>query len=69
MKRIFDLAYQYNRLPMLQEVKVILDEMMKGKLAPCPNSPNCVSSLSKISKSAIPPLTTLFATLGSHRCK
>ena len=31
MKRIFDLAYQYNRLPMLQEVKVILDGMMRGK--------------------------------------
>jgi len=31
MKRIFDLAYQYNRLPMLQEVKVILDGMMTGK--------------------------------------
>ena len=31
MKRIFDLAYQYNRLPMLQEVKIILDGMMTGK--------------------------------------
>jgi uncharacterized protein (DUF1499 family) len=32
------------------------DEMMKSKLAPCPNSPNCVSSLSDDSKSAIQPL-------------
>lgn len=29
---------------------------MKAKLAPCPSSPNCVSSLSQNSKSAIQPL-------------
>jgi uncharacterized protein (DUF1499 family) len=32
------------------------DEIMKGKLAPCPSSPNCVSSLSENSRSAIRPL-------------
>ena len=31
MKRIFDLAYQYDRLPKLDQVKTILDGMMTGK--------------------------------------
>jgi uncharacterized protein (DUF1499 family) len=32
------------------------DEGMKSELAPCPRSPNCVSSLSMSPRSAIPPL-------------